>query len=378
MDDWSTRNKRLEDAIALKVPDTLPLLPFIDVLFGSRYAGLTVAEVLRHTEKGPEAMYKAFKELGPWDGVIRPGSPSEVTWVNSYPMQVHFPGKELPDDYVWQFDEKEIIEVEDYKRIIDQGWTSFVRDFLVTRIRDFDAGVFAEQMKAERERSKRDIQFWEERGIPVFVGVVDSHPFFKLTLGRSMTEFVKDLYRRPEVIKKAMEAMTPDVINNIKTACERSGIHRVMLMEERASASFFRPEIINEFWLPCTEIILDSLSRVNIMAVMHLDTNFTPLLPIFKSLPRGKFIMELDGGTDIIKAKQVLKDHACIMGDVPATMLATGEPKEVIEYTKKLIDIVGEGGGFILSTGCSCPPDAKPENIKAMIETGRTYKPRWQ
>lgn len=378
MDSRSTRNQRLEDAIALKVPDTQPLLPFIDVLFGSRYAGFTFAEVLRHTEKGPEAMYKALKELGPWDGVIRPGSPSEVTWVNSYPMQVHFPGKELPDDYIWQFDEKEIIRVEDYKRIIDQGWTSFVQDFLLTRIRDFDARAFSEKMKAERERSKRDMQFWEEREIPVFVGVVDSHPFFKLTLGRSMTEFIKDLYRRPELIEKAMEAMTPDVINNIKTACERSGIYRVMLMEERASASFFRPEIIKKFWLPYTEVILDSLSKANIVAVMHLDTNFTPLLPIFKSLPRGKFIMELDGGTDIMEAKRVLKDHACIMGDVPATLLTTGEPKEVIAYTKKLMDIVGEGGGFILSTGCSCPPDAKPENIKAMIETGRTYKPRWQ
>jgi hypothetical protein len=378
MDDWSARNKRLEDAITLKVPDTLPILPFIDVLFGSRYAGLTFAEVLRQTEKGPESMFKALKELGPWDGVIRPGSPSDVTWVNSYPMQVHFPGKELPDDYVWQFDEKEIIQVEDYERIIDQGWSAFVRDYLVARIRNFDARVLAAKLQAERERGKRDAQFWMDRGIPVLVGVVDSHPFFKLTLGRSMTEFVKDLYRRPEIIKKAIEAMTPDVIHNIKTACDRSGIRRVMLMEERASASFFRPDIIKKFWVPCTEVILDSLARENIIAVMHLDTNFTPLLPLFKSFPRGKFVMELDGGTDIVQAKHILKDHACIMGDVPATMLATGEPKEVNEYTKRLVDIVGEGGGFILSTGCSCPPDARPENIKAMIETGRTYKPRWQ
>ena len=59
-------------------------------------------------------------------------------------------------------------------------------------------------------------------------------------------------------------------------------------------------------------------------------------------------------------------------------MLATREPREIIEYTKKLMDFVSEGGGFILSTGCSCPPDAKPGNIKAMIERGRTYKPPWQ
>jgi hypothetical protein len=378
VDDRVSRIARLDAAIGLKQSDTLPMLPFIDVLFGSRYAGLTVAQVLKEPEKGPQAMYKALAELGPWDAVIRPGSPSEVTWVNSYPMRVRFPGKELPDDYIWIFDEQEVLRVEDYEKIAENGWGAFVRGSLVPRIRDFGTEGFLERVKAERERAGRDIRFWEERGIPVFVGVVDSHPFFKLSLGRSLTEFVKDLYRRPDLVSRALEAMVPDVIQNIVGACDSSGIRRVMFVEERASASFFPAKIFYKFWLPYTERIIDALARQNIIAMMHLDTNFTPFLADFKVLPRGKFIMELDGGTDIFKAKEVLRDHACLMGDVPAAMLATGQPSDVIAYTKKLIDVVGEGGGFILSTGCSCPPDAKPENVKAMIETGRTYKPRWQ
>ena len=253
-----------------------------------------------------------------------------------------------------------------------------MRDSLVERIPGFRGEEFQERVQAERERDQADIQFWEEREVPVFVGAVDSHPFFKLSLGRSLTEFVKDLYRRPDHVSKALEAMVPDVIQNIVGACNSSGIRRVMFVEERASASFFPAKIFYKFWLPYTERIIDALAQEKIVAMMHLDTNFTPFLQDFKVLPRGKFIMELDGGTDIFKAKEVLRDHACIMGDVPAVMLATGEPAEVVEYTKKLIDVVGEGGGFILSTGCSCPPDAKPENVKAMIATGKTYKPRWR
>jgi uroporphyrinogen-III decarboxylase len=42
---------------------------------------------------------------------------------------------------------------------------------------------------------------------------------------------------------------------------------------------------------------------------------------------------------------------------------------------RKLIDVVGEGGGFILSTGCDCPVDAQFENVKAMIDTGKSYYP---
>lgn len=65
----------------------------------------------------------------------------------------------------------------------------------------------------------------------------------------------------------------------------------------------------------------------------------------------------------------------CLMGDVPATLLKLGTVEEVEAYCKKLIDKVGKGGGFILSSGCEVPHDAEFENIKAMIETGKTYRP---
>ena len=52
-----------------------------------------------------------------------------------------------------------------------------------------------------------------------------------------------------------------------------------------------------------------------------------------------------------------------------------GTPDEVRAYVTRLIDVVGKDSGFILSTGCDCPHDAKPENVKALIEVGMTYYP---
>ena len=63
----------------------------------------------------------------------------------------------------------------------------------------------------------------------------------------------------------------------------------------------------------------------------------------------------------------------CIMGDVPATLLALGTVEDVVNYCNKLHEIVGKDGGFILSTGCECPIDAKFENVKAMLETARNH-----
>jgi len=86
-------------------------------------------------------------------------------------------------------------------------------------------------------------------------------------------------------------------------------------------------------------------------------------------------VAELDSMTDIFKAKEVLKGHMCIAGDVPAASSALGTPEEVEEYCKKLIDVVGEGGGFILSSGCTVPVDCKIENLKAMVNTAKSYYP---
>ena len=94
-----------------------------------------------------------------------------------------------------------------------------------------------------------------------------------------------------------------------------------------------------------------------------------------KELPRGKCVCELDSTTDIFKAKEILKGHMCIMGDVPASLLAIGTAQQVEDYCKKLIDVVGEGGGFILSSGCGVPIDAQFDNMKEMIDTAKNYLP---
>ena len=74
----------------------------------------------------------------------------------------------------------------------------------------------------------------------------------------------------------------------------------------------------------------------------------------------------------MFKAKEVLGNHHCIQGGVHPTLLEVGSPSEVEEYCKKLIKVVGKGGGFILSAG-SAIDFAKPENIKVMVDSVKKY-----
>ncbi len=79
------------------------------------------------------------------------------------------------------------------------------------------------------------------------------------------------------------------------------------------------------------------------------------------------------GRPSLFRAKEVLGGHTCLAGDVPPALLTVGGAAEVDEHCRKLIEVVGKGGGFILSNGCTMPPDSKHENVKALIDSVGKY-----
>ena len=76
--------------------------------------------------------------------------------------------------------------------------------------------------------------------------------------------------------------------------------------------------------------------------------------------------------TDMAKAKETLGKNACLIGNVPSSMLGLATPDEVKAYCKKLIDTAGKGGGFIMGNGAFFD-EAKPENVKAMVDFTKEY-----
>jgi uroporphyrinogen-III decarboxylase len=61
------------------------------------------------------------------------------------------------------------------------------------------------------------------------------------------------------------------------------------------------------------------------------------------------------------------------MGNVPHSLLTVGSPPQIEKYCLELIKTVGVDGGFILGAALAIPDEAKPENVKAMIDTGLKY-----
>jgi uroporphyrinogen-III decarboxylase len=104
---------------------------------------------------------------------------------------------------------------------------------------------------------------------------------------------------------------------------------------------------------------------------IFFEGNFDSRIKYLLEFPKGKFVAKFDT-SDIFRAKEILKGHCCIEGNVPSSLLQAGTKEDVIAYSKKLIDVVGKDGGFILSPRSSTD-EVKPENLKAMIDFTKEY-----
>ena len=80
------------------------------------------------------------------------------------------------------------------------------------------------------------------------------------------------------------------------------------------------------------------------------------------------------GDYDLHELKRLYGTCTVLKGNLHTTqVMLHGTVDDVIRASRKAIDDAASGGGFILSTGDQCGRDTPDANIRAMVETARTY-----
>ncbi len=373
--------ERIETAIRLGKPDRVPVVPIID-FFAGRYGGITQHEMFFDIEKADAALEKTMRDLGLIDGQNLSYAGLGRIMQAIFPTPPIMPGvRGVPEDGQFQFVEKTVMAPEEYRLIEERGPLRWILDKMKLSTPEMGkpAGFLKVFAGAGRDimKARRSVKRWRSKGVESMVAyniVFTPMEYISLFM-RSFNDFILDLFRRPEEVKAASRALMKTMQMQGLMMVRSSGLKRVFMGGTRTSASFLSPKQFEEFALPEWQEMCEFWVRRGVTPLLHFDSDWTAFFPYLKNLPRGKCILNLDGSSDIFKAKEVLGDHMCIMGDVPAALLKLGEPEEVEEYCRKLIAEVGADGGFILSSGCTIPVDAKPENVKAMLASVHRHRP---
>lgn len=343
--------ERVMTAVALQECDRIPCNLTLSY-FVARYNGVTIEDYITDQDLSMELQHKTFEDLGGSDMVSLPppclgNSPERFKFL---PVLSKRPGIELASDIIPQYDETERMLPEHYDIVIEKGWFKYVEEYLAPAILSNQVTRDAAPIKKQRHDDAWNRRFYEDKDVFLYPRDAIMLPFEVLSFARSMEKFMIDLYRRPDMVLAALDAVWQDTVESSLANMDAT-TKMVSVPANRFSGGFISPRHFEQFALPQLLRIVNTLATRGITIFFHLDQNWTNMLPYFREFTKGNYVLHFDGTTDIFKAKEILGDRMCLMGDVPARLLKLGTSHDVEAYCMKLIDRLAKGSGFILSAG---------------------------
>jgi uroporphyrinogen-III decarboxylase len=402
---YQEREKRVLDAIALKKPDRVPVLAF----FGSfpvEHAKIKYEEEANDPIKCLEANLKANIDFQPDMVVPSPTIAGSVLGPLDY-KQIKWAGHGLSSDATYQAVELAPMKDDEYDELLYDPSDFIVRKYWARTYGSLNVleslpplrqniGYFAapfsflpfglpegvkalnalkkagEEAVAYVQAMMSHIQQLKKVGFPMFFIAGTEAPFdFIGDFLRGRKNVMLDMYRRPEKLIAATEKLLPMAIETGVAGAKMSGNPRVFIAVHGGIEAFMSVEQYKRFYWPTFRELLHGLVKEGCNPVVLVEGGSTSRLEFLKDVPAGKvcYIFE---DVDLKKARVALGGSACIAGNVPMSLLATGDPDDVRAYCKMLIDTLGRDGGYIMSAGGSMD-NAKVANIKAMIEFAKVY-----
>jgi uroporphyrinogen decarboxylase len=148
-----------------------------------------------------------------------------------------------------------------------------------------------------------------------------------------------------------------------------AGVHLPVVFDPSASPAVIPPQFFREFELPCLRKVFTALKEAGAAANwLHIAGPAAPILPLYPLA--GVDIANFDYCVGGSEAQQALP-RTCLDGNIKPLSFVEVTPETIAAESVELLRQFEQRGGFILSSGCEIPPEAKPENVAAMVSAAR-------
>lgn len=281
-----TREQRMLTAVNLDIPDRTPVAPLLHQ-FCYRHKKIPLPDlgIPSNSSELIGAFHDTFDDLGGYDSLDHAGiglAPN-CSWRTTAPASPTISAKNFSTQWV----EQETISFEDYDTIINRGWNGFCEKY-IPRVTGRSLDEIDVQQKQVSEIFKKDTQYWDQRGVPVWIGAGCFTPEMTISLARTLPKFIMDVFNHPDKVGAVLEAMVPDLIQNTIDNVAANEIPRVQIVSERASGAYWKLDIFERLFFPPTKKLVNALVEAGIMCQLHLDTDYTKNLPYLRELPNKR------------------------------------------------------------------------------------------
>lgn len=206
-------------------------------------------------------------------------------------------------------------------------------------------------------------------------GNCDQSPFTLASMVRGLEPWLLDLMNpgRHELVHRLLDYCT-SVTNQFVRLMAATGVHMTSNGNSVAGPDLVSPAMFRTFALPYDTRVAACSHELGLPHTLHICGNTDKI--IGDLLATGSDGFELDYKTNARLAFEAMKDRAVFLGNLdPSGVLALGTPQLVREKTTELLKVFAKTPRFVLNSGCAIPSMTPPENLRAMIQTAREFKP---
>ncbi len=404
---YQVRAQRYLDVYNLREPDRVP----VELHFGSLpllYSGADYFTAMYDFKKAIQiydqfnAKYASELENYASAAMIAPGEAFDLLDYKLY----SWPGHGLPRKATgYQFQEGEYMKASEYDDLILNPADFWMRYYIprtfgslahlgrlnpITDIIEIPTGQLmalatpevqamlqnlldvGKKLQERSELLKSTVMKGSEAGFPRSVHYLGLAPFDIIgdTL-RGTQGIMMDMYRCPD---KLLEAM--DVIGQlqIRSTLAKANAARGLVVTfplHKGADGWMSQKQFEIFYWPSLKKTMEAFINEGLIVSLFAEGSYNTRLESVNDFPKGTVHWWFDK-TDMARAKKILGKKCSIAGNVPGSLLLTGTPDDVKKYCRNLIEVCGEGGGYILADGAA-DAESKVENLLAMVQAAREY-----
>ncbi|MCG8310870.1 MAG: hypothetical protein MI975_26005 [Cytophagales bacterium] len=218
---------------------------------------------------------------------------------------------------------------------------------------------------------------WKNHAIQCSGGSVFQHATYLRGMDSLMMDMMIDIEKAEYILDRFSEFYYTFFENIFKSSGHLIDIFA--LADDLAAQNnlMISPDMFEQYVAPRIKRMADLAHQYDIKLLLHTDGNVRSLIPRFIEL--GVDILdpiqpEADE-MDPISIKHEFGRDICLRGGISAQkIMAHGSKSDVRDETRRILDELAPGGGYILSPGHPVlQDDISIENIITMYETGLEY-----
>lgn len=404
---YKIKLQRLIDVYRVREPDRVPVTISVGVV-PLYAAGIDYHTAIYDYEKAAQAFAKFNDEHGfELDSYALPMIfPARVVDALDYKLYA-WPGHGIPESATgYQFNEGEYMKSDEYDAFIRNPSDFWMRTYLprlfgafepfgkvppVTDILEFPTGSLMPLSRPDVQATLRKLlevgqelakfgkitaefsRQVQEKGYLTPFGMNVAHAPFD-TLGdtlRGTQAIIKDMFRQPDKLLQALDATANLTISSMLTSANAARAFRIWFPLHKGADGWMSQKQFETFYFPPLKKVMDAFINEGYIITLFAEGSFDTRLERFTDFPKGSIHWQFDR-TDMARAKKLLGEKFSLEGNVPSSLLTTGKPGDVKEHCRKLIEVCGKGGGYILAGGAAAS-NPKLENLKAMVEAAKEY-----